>query len=198
MNSRLAQRPPRVGLVGLYGQGLFADDLMGVIFGLFLRRLGVPFSVYKLCKPYAEAFGFTVAHSVEELLEDAQALLWGGGGLLVPWSNLVYNLVYPHLEADYSRLIAATRAKGIPMYAFSVGGSGEYPRKLTPSYKQSFLESAEYISVRNREDLPLLQRRESTETAFRTSSGKRHLSFPPSASQVRRCGSGWISMPENC
>jgi polysaccharide pyruvyl transferase WcaK-like protein len=150
--------PPKVGLAGFYGHGNFGDDLMAVIIGLFLKQAGIPFSVYKLCPPYAEAFQFTVAHSAGELLQDTQVLLWGGGGLLAPWSNLTYNLLFPGVAEEFDGLIKAARCRGLRLCACSVGGNGDYPARLTPDYKQSFVEAAEYISVRNPHDLALLER----------------------------------------
>lgn len=158
MNKSTGGRAPVVGLVGFYGHGNFGDDLMALIFGLFLRRMGVAFSVYKLCPPYAERFGFTVARSAEELLENADILLWGGGGLLVSWPNLTFRALYPRVTSEYSRLIGQAIRKGIPMMASSVGGDGSCPENLTPSYKQRFVQSAKFISVRNPQDLMLLHR----------------------------------------
>jgi hypothetical protein len=149
---------PKVGLVGFYGHGNFGDDLMAVVFGLFLKQAGVPFSVYRLCPPYAEAFQFKVAHSVDELLQDTQVLLWGGGGLLIPWSNLTYDLLFPGIAEEFNGLISAARRRGLRFCACSVGGSGDHPARLTPGYKHSFIEAAEYVSVRNPQDLSLLER----------------------------------------
>jgi hypothetical protein len=147
-----------VGLVGFYGHGNFGDDLMALIFGLFLRRIGVSFSVYRLCPPYAARFGFSVAQSAGELLESAGVLLRGGGGLLVPWPNLTYHVLYPRVSSQYSRLIGTALRHGVPLLASSVGGDGSCPQKLTPSYKQIFVQSARFVSVRNPQDLTLLHR----------------------------------------
>lgn len=43
----------RVALAGFSDSGDFGDDLSAVLFGLALRRFGVPFAVYGLCEPYA-------------------------------------------------------------------------------------------------------------------------------------------------
>ncbi len=149
---------PKVGLVGFYGHGNFGDDLMAVIIGLFLKQAGIPFSVFRLCQPYAEAFQFNVAHSADELIEDTQVLLWGGGGLLIPWSNLTYNLLFPGVAEEFGNLIRAARRRGLRFCACSVGGNGDHPVRLTPDYKHSFVEAAEYMSVRDPQDLALLER----------------------------------------
>jgi polysaccharide pyruvyl transferase WcaK-like protein len=151
-------KPPKVGLVGFYGHGNFGDDLMAVIFGLFLKSLGVQFSVYRLCAPYARRFGFHVAQSAEELLDGTDVLLWGGGGLLVPWPDLLYRALFPRAAQDYQHLVGLALRKGVRLIAASVGGDGTAPPLLTPRYKQMFAGSAHPITVRNPQDLPLLDR----------------------------------------
>ncbi len=191
MSAPAGSRPPVVGLVGFYGHGNFGDDLMALIFGLFLRRIGVSFSVYRLCPPYAERFGFTVAHSADELLESADVLLWGGGGLLVPWPNLTYHVLYPRVASQYSRLIGAALRKGVPLLASSVGGDGSCPEKLTPSYKQVFVQSAKYTSVRNPQDLALLRHLGAQGEAHPDIVWKAAEYFPV---QPRKCGGFRIGM----
>jgi polysaccharide pyruvyl transferase WcaK-like protein len=148
----------KVGLTGFYGYGNFGDDLMAVLFGLALRQAGVDFSVYKLCRNVADSFGFRTANSAEDLLADAQLLLWGGGGLLVSWSAFTYELLYRGVSRDYDRLIEMAGRRGCRFCALSVGGTGECPPRLIPGYKQAFLNAAEYISVRNPQDVYLLKK----------------------------------------
>ncbi len=150
-------KSPRVALTGFYGYGNFGDDLMAVIFGRYLHRIGVPFSVLKLTTDYSGPFGFDVAHTIRELLEGADVLIWGGGGLLVPWRNWIYSVFYPGVGREYEVLIREARKKGIRLGGFSVGGTGDCPETITPAYKQIFMEEAEYISVRNPQDLAILR-----------------------------------------
>jgi hypothetical protein len=66
--------------MGFYGHGNLGDDAMAVLLGRFLRQAGIPFSVHRLCEAYAQPNGFRVALSPEELLENADVLLWVGLG----------------------------------------------------------------------------------------------------------------------
>ncbi|MBP1596266.1 MAG: polysaccharide pyruvyl transferase [Acidobacteria bacterium] len=147
----------RVALVGYYGRGNFGDDLMAVLFGFALRQAGVDFTIYRLCREEADRYGFRTTDSARDLLSDARLLLWGGGGLLVPWPRILYALLYPRVSGEYARLIRTAGDLGLRFCALSVGGSGECPPQLTPEYKQDFLNAAEYISVRNPRDIDLLK-----------------------------------------
>ncbi len=149
---------PKVGLAGFYGYGNFGDELMAVIIGRYLASIGVPFSVYRLCPPYAQKYGLPVKHSAEELLEDASVLLWGGGGLLVPWPQLTYSVLYPKVAGSFDELISLALRRKMRLMGVSVGGDGTCPHELVPAYKQRFVEAAEYLTVRNPQDLPLLER----------------------------------------
>ena len=148
---------PKVALAGYYGRGNFGDDLMAVLFGFALRQAGVDFTIYRLGREEADRFGFKTADSARELLEGERLLLWGGGGLLVPWSRFLYALLYPGVSGEYARLIRMAGDLGLRFCALSVGGCGECPSQLTPDYKQAFLNAAEYISVRNPQDIDLLK-----------------------------------------
>lgn len=156
MNTSL-NRLRKVALIGFYGHGNFGDDWMAILFGNHLQQAGIPFTVYRLPPYYARQFGFDATDSMEELLEDCQALLWCGGGLLVSWSQSMYKLLFRNYAQEYETLIQMALKRKVKLGAFSVGGNGSCHSPLTPSYKQIFLENAQYISVRNPQDLDLLR-----------------------------------------
>ena len=147
----------KVALAGYYGRGNFGDDLMAILFGFSLRQLGADFTIYKLNPHYADRFGFTTAESAGSLLESAKLLVWGGGGLLVSWSSLSYEVLFPGISREYGILIETARNMDLRVCALSVGGSGDLPKKLVPDYKQALVNAADYISVRNPQDLSLLK-----------------------------------------
>jgi polysaccharide pyruvyl transferase WcaK-like protein len=151
-------RAAEVALAGYYGRGNFGDDLMAVLFGFMLRRVGADFTIYRLDRNHAGRFGFDTADSARSLLESAQLLLWGGGGLLVSWSPILHDLLFPGISSEYAAIVETAQRLHRRFCALSVGGSGDSPPFLTPSYKQAFLSHAEYVSVRNPQDLALLQR----------------------------------------
>lgn len=140
----------KIALFGNYDDHNFGDDLMAVIFGRFLKTCNVPFSVYKLRSEYAQPYGFSVAHSLEELLEEKDAIVYGGGGFLC--GHMQYTLRY---SSDRDRLIELARRRGIPLYGFSLGGNGAYPEPIWNCQKM-FLQNVKYISVRNRQDFDWL------------------------------------------
>ena len=148
---------PRVALAGFYDAGNFGDDLSAVLFGLALRRHGIPFSVYGLCEPYARRFGFERAASPAQLLAGAGAFIWGGGGLLVSWSRVTYRLLFPASASRLEALVDAAVASRIPVMLASVGGDGRPVRRLTPAYKASLVRAARSITVRNPQDVEALQ-----------------------------------------
>ncbi len=137
----------KIALFGNYNQHNFGDDLMAVLFGLFLQRRNVEFSVFGLHPGYAESRGFHVVRSFDELLDGKDMLVFGGGGFLC--DEWTYGKQY---EADRCEIIALARRKRIPIYGFSLGGNGRLPRPLRP-FQRLFLETARYISVRNAQDL---------------------------------------------
>lgn len=149
-------RNDRVALCGYYGYGNFGDDLMAILLGLSIRERGIDFTIYRLCNEEAIPFGFKNTDSIDDLLSGARYLIWGGGGLLVSWPSFLYSILYPRVAGRYSRLIKAAANLGLKFWALSVGGSGDDASRLTPGFKQAFLNAAEYVSVRNPQDvLPL-------------------------------------------
>lgn len=141
----------KIALFGNYNDHNFGDDLMAVIFGYFLQKCGISFSVYKLRSEYARPWGFSVAHTLEELLDEKDMVVYGGGGFLCGKQNCT-----SEYQSDRCRLIELTRQKNIPIYGFSLGGNGTYPRPVWPC-QTMFLLHAEYVSVRNRQDLDWLK-----------------------------------------
>ena len=137
----------RIALFGNYDDHNFGDDLMAVIFGRFLKTCNVPFSVYKLRSEYAQPYGFSVAHSLEELLEEKDTIVYGGGGFLC--GHMQYALRYSSVR---DRLIELARRRGIPLYGFSLGGNGTYPEPIWECQK-NFLQDVKYLCVRNKQDL---------------------------------------------
>lgn len=157
--------PIKVGLFGFYGYGNFGDDLMAVLFARFLQQQNVDVVVYKLCQPYAAEYRLHVANTIPELLDGTDLVIIGGGGALISrkpsrWKKRQWGLSAKLAvrAKEYALLLDMLSQRKIPLYALSVGGNGIYPDPLTPSYKQRILEISRYVSVRNSEDLELLQR----------------------------------------
>jgi len=137
----------KIALFGNYNDHNFGDDLMAVLFGLFLQKCNIEFSVYQLCREYAEPYGFDVADSIETLLAGKDVVVYGGGGSLC--DGIKPSAQY---QADRCRLFELAGQRNLPVYGFSMGGSGRYPRPILP-FQQLFLQSVRYLSVRNDQDV---------------------------------------------
>jgi polysaccharide pyruvyl transferase WcaK-like protein len=121
--------------------------------------------VFKLSQPYAAEYNLHIADTVPELIDGTDVLIIGGGSLLISrtpsrwrWCRFGLAAKLATRAKEYSLLLDMLSQREIPLYAFSVGGNGIYPEQLTPSYKQRILEISRYVSVRNPEDMELLQR----------------------------------------
>ncbi len=127
-------RSPRIGIAGFYGAGNFGDDLMAVLLGLFLERNGVPFTVHRLARDYATALGLPRTDSAAELVEDHDAVVWGGGGTLVQPRPMRLPTPMRRRIIEYRRirddLLRRIEEEGVPFHAVSIGGSGARPEEF--------------------------------------------------------------------
>lgn len=146
-----------VAMFGFYDAGNFGDDLMAVLLGLSLREAGVRCTTFGLDGETAGDFGLSATRNVDHLLEDVGIVVWGGGGLLVSWNSLVYRLLYGGFAASCDDLLSGIAKRRLRKAAISVGGDGTFAGKLSPAYKQAFVEGMEYASTRNRSDLETLR-----------------------------------------
>lgn len=148
----------RVALAGYYGRGNFGDDLMAVMFGRTLQQYGVDLRVYKLCEAYAGRFDFDVAQTPETLLDGADLLVWGGGGMLVPWRSPVYRKLHPKATLGNMPVLLEAERRRVRMVALSVGGSGDPAPPDLGERRARLLSMASRLTVRNEEDLVIPQR----------------------------------------
>ena len=137
----------KIALFGNYNDHNFGDDLMAVMFGHFLQLSDIDLSVYKLCRQYAEPYGFQVADSIDTLLAGKDLLIFGGGGSLC--DRIQFSEQY---EADRCQVIMQAQQKDLPIYGFSLGGTGRHPRPILP-FQQMFLKAVRFLSVRNPQDV---------------------------------------------
>jgi len=147
--------PLKVALFGFYGYGNFGDDLMALIFGRFFQNRGAEVCVYRLYRQYAEEYGFKAAYSIDELLDGRDLVVLGGGAAFVPAKRS--NSLFSESRRDLFLLLQQCKTKGIPIYGSSLGGDGTDHRKQALLYRQALLQSAEYLTVRNPEDVELLR-----------------------------------------
>ncbi|MBE0659046.1 MAG: polysaccharide pyruvyl transferase family protein [Bryobacteraceae bacterium] len=145
----------RVALAGYYGRGNFGDDLMAVIFGQAIRKWGIEPRVFGLCEPYAGRFGFEVAQTPGELLDDAGLLVWGGGGALVSWCGRKVDKETRLQLETHAELLDQAKRRGVRTVAVSVGGSGDPSPPQQGERSARLLSLASWMTVRNKADLAL-------------------------------------------
>lgn len=156
---------PRVALAGFYGLGNYGDDLMAHICAVHLAEHGIPCTLFSLgegdrdslATPEFLRAGLRSTNDARALVQGADILVWGGGGLLVSWKERVYRRRFPGVAEKFDRLVRLARDQGLVRCAISVGGNDGTDTALSPDYKRLFLDGARYVSVRNPSDLGLLR-----------------------------------------
>jgi polysaccharide pyruvyl transferase WcaK-like protein len=138
----------RIALFGFYKYGNFGDDLMAVMFGRKLQAENISFRVYRLRPDVRAEFKFDGANSIEELLDGATAVVYGGGGAFLTTQHRDF-------EADLRQLCESCRERNIPLYMFSVGGAGRPYSEITEP-RQRLLDYVSFVTFRNQEDALLL------------------------------------------
>lgn len=112
-----------VGLFGFYSHGNFGDDLMALLFSKVLKDSGhrvVSFA----CRPaLAEECGMEVVTSIDALVSEADVIVYGGGGILVP-HQMKRDSEYSAYRRDIAELIETVGRVGKPLAAYSIGGTG--------------------------------------------------------------------------
>lgn len=159
--SAVIERHSRVALCGFYAHGNFGDDLMAVLIGWHLQQQGVDVSVLRLCEPYAKPFGFRVVDSISQLLEGVDLVVFGAGSMLVPqaasWVPAVGMIRRDRMQSEErSRLLQELHDRHIPFCVVSVGGDGRHSSLSATTLDT--LRAAQRVSVRNPEDLLVLER----------------------------------------
>lgn len=144
-----------IALHGWYWDGNFGDVLMAVMHARVLRDAGYRVVVHRLPPHHAAAFQLETTSSVDELLRQADALVYGGGGLLTR-NHRDRTEVGPFAE-DSNALLAGLERRRIPLLLCSVGGDGEDLGTWRP-WQEGFLRRASGISVRNDADRTWVER----------------------------------------
>ena len=78
----------KILLWGAYQQGNFGDDLMAWVFARGIKKLGHSVKVFGLSPSEAEDFGLETATSIDEALEEADAVVLGGGAVYEEWWSI--------------------------------------------------------------------------------------------------------------
>jgi hypothetical protein len=147
------RRSIKVALWGYYNHGNFGDDLMAVIIHRFLTEAGYDVRVYGLCSTDANEFGIATVADVRTLVDWADVVVLGGGGLFIQ-----HEVAWPKLVALYRELdeiVARCERSQKPMLGVSLGGSGKLPLREWQQSAMRFLEIAEFCTFRNPSDMEI-------------------------------------------
>ena len=143
----------RIGLFGSYWNANFGDDLMGLLFTKFLTERCYDVTVFRLFG-YQDIHNIHKVNDIESLVGKADAIVIGGGGLLVP---KILRSRYDHeMDALSAKLALNAKKRNSPIYAISVGGNGKGVTRqhIPPGWKALFNQTS-LITVRNESDLGL-------------------------------------------
>jgi polysaccharide pyruvyl transferase WcaK-like protein len=147
-------QPTRIGVFGFYSYRNLGDNLMACLVAEQVRAAGCePVIFCKLDDPRI-VWGFESCGSVAEFVAGVDAVICGGGGLLI--SRPRPSDISKDFHIDLQALLDATAAKGIPVFGTSLGGGGMPLDAIVPPVRQDLVRKLRYVTLRNREDVQLL------------------------------------------
>lgn len=128
---------------------------MAYLLSSHIRSMGHTPIVFSKLPATMTDWGVQVESDVDDFVEAADVVVFGGGGLLIP---------RPHLggdrgdfNADLGGVLRKAGTKNTPLYGISIGGAGEPLYKIVPEERQLLIRSLRYVTLRNSEDLQLLE-----------------------------------------
>lgn len=136
-----------VGVFGFYSSMNFGDDLMALIVCKYLETLNVKPVLFTDNKKLYDKYSINTESSISTFISRIDMLVYGGGGVLLSENSV--------LLSQINQLIEACHANCIPFYVISIGGNGLALDKLS-SIQQRLVKSAKYITLRNPQDLVVL------------------------------------------
>ncbi|AFY53052.1 hypothetical protein Riv7116_0450 [Rivularia sp. PCC 7116] len=141
----------KVAIWGSYNYGNYGDDIMAIQFAKYFKSINVRPVVYRLNKQLAKRYQIQTTDSLNELFDDAEFCIIGGGGFLVE------NFSAP-FEEDFRRLKIVSSEKNCPVYPISIGGEGLGKNTSLSYWRQQFFqgETCKSSSVRLPSDRALI------------------------------------------
>ena len=148
----LLPKKMKIAIWGSYNYGNYGDDIMAVQFAKYLKSLNVEPVVYRLDKRLAQRYQIQTTESLNELLNNAEFCIIGGGGFLVE------NFSAP-FEEDFRQLHKASIEKNCPVYPISIGGEGLGENASLSYWRREFFEGdmCQSCSVRLESDKALFK-----------------------------------------
>lgn len=118
---------------GSYNYGNYGDDIMALQFAQALKSEGLQPWVYRLDRDMASRFQIQSTDSIDELLDQAEFCLIGGGAMLESGPSV--------MDQDFEDLRRASIKYRCPVYPVSVGGDGQGILSRLSCQKEAFWTS---------------------------------------------------------
>jgi polysaccharide pyruvyl transferase WcaK-like protein len=148
-------RVAKVGIFGFYSYGNLGDNLMAHIVASEVQANGLEPVIFCKSQIAGMSWKFATSASIEDFIGHVDGVIFGGGGLLI--SRPQPTDIIADFNRDLAALLASAQRKRIPLYGVSLGGTGAPLDAIQPEARRDLVSSLTYVSLRNREDVPLLE-----------------------------------------
>lgn len=141
----------KAAIWGSYNYGNYGDDIMAIQFAKTLQDKGIEPWVYRLNKEVADRFNIQTTHSLNELFDQAEFCLIGGGAMLESGAS--------ENDKDFKALHTCSIQHRCPVFPVSIGGDGQGVLSQLPPEKLQFWTSdiCQSPTVRLTSDIAFLQ-----------------------------------------
>jgi len=144
-----------VGIFGYYSYRNLGDNLMAYLLSKQIRNTGHVPLVFSKFADNMQDWGVELVSDVKEFVEQADLVIFGGGGLLIPRKSLSGEGA--DFNEDLHDVLEMVEANGTPLYGISLGGGGKPLSQIVPEERRRLIRSLNYLTLRNREDMQLLE-----------------------------------------
>lgn len=158
----------KVAIWGSYAYGNYGDELMALLFALYLKRLGAHPIVFCLNESLAQSYGVGTTESADELIRGSAFCVFGGGSLLSA-NKEGPDWYSQQKEREYEHFRVALEKHKCPLYLLSIGGDGAFDTGVDIApYRQRLLETGlcKFATVRQEDDVRTLQEKYSIEARY--------------------------------
>lgn len=145
----------KILVTGWYHTGNFGDDLMGIVLGLYLKKIGHDGYVAGIKDLHAKYHDIALGDLPAGWENEYEAVIYGGGGI---YTNLKL-LNGKRDEYDYvlEEIMDKAKEKGLPVYVISAGADRQFDAVLLPPGRKKMFDYATLQTVRNKSDHEIMQ-----------------------------------------
>lgn len=148
-------KPRKIGVFGFYSYRNLGDKLMAHLIARHVQERGHQPVIFSKNASDMADWGIPVCGEVDEFMGNCDIVFLGGGGLLIPRPQL--SGIGQDFNGDLKAMLAISREREVPLYGFSLGGAGVPLTEIVPSQRRDLISQMKYVTLRNREDLQLLE-----------------------------------------